>query len=321
MATNLFGRYVWLVDTIRKHKSLTYKEINSLWGKGGQCEVKGEELPLRTFHNHRKAIADIFGLYIECDIKNGNRYYIENDSMLQNDALRNWLIDSYATMNQLQADRKLEGRIIFENVPSGNTWLTTITDAMRRSHVLKITHEGFCSNYASAFEIEPYYLKLYKQRWYVIARNPYFAEKKEKMESEGKNFKSSLFRVYALDRIQYIEDTNKTFEMDELFCIDKFFDGCIGVLPESKVKKEDLVIRAYAEATSYLRSLPLHYSQTEVATTPEYSDFSFQLKPTYDFILTVLGWGEQIQVIEPKSLRKNIMESLERLIYKYKKNE
>ncbi|MDE5612449.1 MAG: WYL domain-containing protein, partial [Odoribacter sp.] len=73
MASNLFGRYVWLVDILRKHKSLTYEEINDLWQQSGLSY--GDELPLRTFHNHRKAIEDIFDIYIGCDTRNGYRYY------------------------------------------------------------------------------------------------------------------------------------------------------------------------------------------------------------------------------------------------------
>lgn len=94
MAANIFGRYVWLIDTIRRHKRITYEEINNLWMKSGLSYGEGDELPLRTFHNHRKAIKDIFDVYIECDIKGGYKYYIENPESLDSDGLRTWLIDN-----------------------------------------------------------------------------------------------------------------------------------------------------------------------------------------------------------------------------------
>lgn len=118
MAANLFGRYVWLVDVIRRYTSLTYEEINELWQKSGLSYGDGDELPLRTFHNHRKAIRDIFDIHINCDTKRGYRYCIDEPERLESDGLRNWLIDSYATLNQIQADKKLEGKIIFEDIPS-----------------------------------------------------------------------------------------------------------------------------------------------------------------------------------------------------------
>lgn len=131
MAANNLGRYVWLVDVIRRHKRLTYKEINNLWIDSALNY--GDELPLRTFHNHINAIKDIFDVYIECDTKNGYKYYIDDPERLENDSLRCWLIDSYATLNQLQADSKLEKRIQFEDIPSGHTFLSTIVEAMRKN--------------------------------------------------------------------------------------------------------------------------------------------------------------------------------------------
>ena len=141
MAANLFGRYVWLVDILQRHKRLTFQEINDLWKESDLGY--GDDLPLRTFHNHQKAIKDIFDVYIECDKKDGYRYYIDEPERLEGNNLRGWLISSYATLNQIQADSKLENRILFEDIPSGQTWLTRITDAMRRDRVLRITHQGF----------------------------------------------------------------------------------------------------------------------------------------------------------------------------------
>ena len=53
MAANLFGRYVWLMDILRRYKRLTFQEINELWQESGLGY--GEELPLKTFHNHKKS--------------------------------------------------------------------------------------------------------------------------------------------------------------------------------------------------------------------------------------------------------------------------
>ena len=114
MASNLFGRYVWLIDILRQYKRLSYKEINAKWKQSGLSYGEEDPLPIRTFHNHRAAIRDIFNVYIEIDPDvSGYKYHIENADSLQGDAFRSWLIDLYATLNQLQADRSLEGRVQF----------------------------------------------------------------------------------------------------------------------------------------------------------------------------------------------------------------
>ena len=82
MAKDLFNRYIWLVDTIYRAGKITFEEINERWKRNAMS--RGEDLPVRTFHNHRAAIEELFDINIECDKRGGYRYYIENaDDMEQ----------------------------------------------------------------------------------------------------------------------------------------------------------------------------------------------------------------------------------------------
>ena len=92
MASNLFGRYVWLIDLLRRYKQLTYEEINNQWKYSGLSYGECDNLAIRTFHNHRKAIRDIFNIYIECDVQHNYKYYIEDVEQLENDGFRNNLM-------------------------------------------------------------------------------------------------------------------------------------------------------------------------------------------------------------------------------------
>ena len=296
MAANLFGRYVWLMDILLRYKRLTFEEINELWQESGLGY--GEELPLKTFHNHKKAIKDIFDVYIECDRKDGYRYYIDEPERIEGNNLRSWLISSYATLNQIQADEKLEDRIIFEEIPSGQTWLTCIADAMRRNHVLNITHQGFGKPDPSTFDIEPYFLKVVKRRWYVLARSPYYSER-----NKGRGIKpSDVYLVYALDRISDIQDTGKTFKMKKNFDVHSYFEGCCGVITSNE-SPQKIVLRAYNGFADYLRTLPLHESQREIGSDDESTFFEYHLKPTFDFYQLVLAQGDQVEVLGPESVR------------------
>lgn len=319
MASNIFGRYIWLIDILRRHKRLTFEEINHHWINSGLSYGESDYLPLRTFHNYRKAIKDIFDIYIECDIKSGYKYYIDEPERLESDGLRNWLIESYATLNQLQADRKLEGRIIYDNVPSGSIWLTTFAEAMRKGNTVEITHRGFGKDSDNTFEIEPYYLKIFKQRWYIIGRSPYYVLEKKKAESEGKYYDCAIYRVYGLDRISHVTIMNKTFTINEDFSIEKFYDGCCGIIPRLGEPIEHIVIRAYWNAPDYLRSLPLHPSQQELESNDEFTLFSYDVCPTFDFYQMLLAQGDQIEVIEPTSVRNEMKRYAENVWSYYNK--
>ena len=301
MAANIFGRYVWLIEQFRRYGRLTYEEVNDLWHRSGLSYGDDDDLALRTFHNHRKAIFDIFEVEIACDIKGGYKYYIDHPEDLEKDNLRIWLIDSYTAMNQIQADRKLKGRIIFENVPSGHKWLNVITDAMRNNQVLTVTHQGFGKPEPWYFDIEPYYLKVVKRRWYVLARSPYYSNRNcQKNKEDGGDRPKDVFLVYALDRILDCKPTGSTFRMKEDFDIDEYYRGCCGII-HSKEEPIRVVLKAYNGGPDYLRTLPIHESQRELVELKEdeASYFELTVRPTFDLYQSLLAQADQIEVLEP----------------------
>lgn len=314
MNANLLGRYVWLVDILMRHKRLTFDEISRLWQESSlNC---GDPLPLRTFHNHQKAIKDIFDIYIDCDKKDGYRYFIDEPERLTGNNFRSWLISSYATLNQIKADRRLEGRIIYEDIPSGQTWLTPIADAMRRNRVLTITHQGFGRPEPTTFDIEPYCLKVVKRRWYVVARSPYYSGINK---SKGR-FPADVFRVYALDRITDLYENGETFNVNPGFDIDRYFEGCCGVITSDEPPVR-VVVRAYGGFDDYLRTLPLHESQREIGSDGKGVLFEYRVKPTYDFYQIILAQGGQVEVVSPEDVRDDVAALVRNMAAYYKGKE
>ena len=62
MISKTFNRYIWLLNTLLQHKQLSYEEINALWR---ECYLgDGASLPLRTFHQHKNAVEELFGIEI-----------------------------------------------------------------------------------------------------------------------------------------------------------------------------------------------------------------------------------------------------------------
>lgn len=297
--SNLFGRYIWLIDTIRSHGQITYAEISKLWERSRLGY--GEKLPWRTFMNHKKAIMDIFDINIECDSKNGYKYYIEDLNTLNKDWLRSWIIDSYAALNQLHIDKSLEKRVQFEEIPSGNRFLTRILEAMRDNKVISLTHQGFNKPTESTFNVHPYFLKVYNRRWYLIGLTPYYNQ----------------IRIYALDRIKNIEITDKIFEMPKDFSIEKMFEGCVGIIADKNIPIQKVLVKAYGSSQKYLTTLPLHKSQQKIDSTEEYSIFEYHLRPNYEFIQLLLGQTDQIEILEPKELQEELLNIAQNITHYY----
>ena len=91
---NLYGQYVWLIDTIRSAGRITKAEIDRRWAKSSLNEKREATYPLRSFHRHKEAIREIFGLIIGCDLSGGYVYYISNFDDLASDGYRSHLLKS-----------------------------------------------------------------------------------------------------------------------------------------------------------------------------------------------------------------------------------
>lgn len=285
----LFKRYIWLLDIIFNAKKISFEDINNRW-QNASLNYSCEELPLRTFHNHRLAISEMFDIDITCDRKDGNKYFIEYESDLAKGKIRTWLLNSLSVNNIVNESHRLKDRILFENVPSGQMFLTPIIEAMRESHAINITYQKFEHNKAYSFEIHPYCVKIFKQRWYVVAFNPF------------KNY----ILIYSLDRIKNVEITANMFDFPEDFNGEEYFRDSFGIIVDNYLETEEVLLKVFDEDVKYIETLPLHHSQKEVQKAIDYTIFSYKIKPTYDFIKEILSHGRYIEVLSPESLRNEI---------------
>lgn len=114
-----------------------------------------------------------------------------------------------------------------------------------------------------------------------------------------------------------LTETDHCFKMDPTFDAETYFHDYFGVIPDQNVKAERIVLRAYSPMDNYLRTLPLHHSQKEIATEKQSALFEYHVAPTHDFIQTILKEGHELEVIEPNSLRKTIHEALAMALKRY----
>lgn len=300
----LFNRYVWLVDTIYRAGRISFEEINAQWERSSLNDT-GEELPLKTFHNHKNAIQQMFDINIECDRRDGYQYYIEHAEDMERGGVRTWLLNTFAVNHLINESHHLKRRILFEEIPSGQRFLTQIIEAMRDNLTLELTYQSFWNSTASTFEVAPYCVKVFRQRWYVVARS----------------LSDERLRVYSLDRIHELRTTENSFTLPEDFDPEAYFADSFGVVVDEKCAVERVKIRVQGIQRQYIRTLPLHASQKEVETAEDVSVFEFHLRPTLDFqqeLLTHAVNAEgDIEVLEPQWLREHIKTVGEDLLHNH----
>ena len=299
MSKNLLNKYVWLVETIYNAKYISFEEINRRWLDDDISE--GLEIPKRTFHTWIQQAEEMFGLVINCEHYGDFRYYIENAEEIKQGGLRNWLLNTISTSNLLMENRQLKDRILLEEVPSVKDHLSPILAAMRTDTTLRVTYQSFRHDESSTFELEPYCVKLFKQRWYLVGRSPYYNQ----------------VRVYALDRIISMEPLKKKFKMPKKFNPKAFFEDFYGIIAHEHSNLETVRLKVSADQSNYLRSLPLHPSQKELVRCGDYSIFELRLCPEFDFQQEILSQTPDIEVLEPQWLREEIAEKIKVMWKKY----
>ena len=302
MISKTYYRYIWLLDTLLTSTPLTIDEINMLWE---DCPAgDGRPIPLRTFHEHRKGIKEMFGVDIECD-RSKNVYYVKNPEVLDENKLDKWLLRKYSIPQDFAAFNSTKDRILLEEIPLGTTFLDDIIEAMQKNMELRIDYQRYESEqeeHQQTYNIQPYALKVFNRRWYLLG---YLKEQ------EG-------LRTIALDRILDLKTLSTSFELPEDFDARKYFANVVGIyvnkdLPVTKVK-----IRAYGTQAEYLRSTPLHKSQSEGRSKHgEFAEFTYRLSVTPDLVSQLLAMGDKVEVLEPEGLREKVKNSLRKSLVRY----
>ena len=300
MISKTLNRYIWLLNTLMQKGKLTFEEISELWQKSNQGD--GTPIPLRTFHQHRKAVEELFGVEIKCNPSDGYHYYINNPQAMLNDRTRKWLLNSFTLSNIIIAGHNMKGRILFEDIPRGTEYLQPIIEAMQKNKLLELDYQAYRSH-LERYHMEPYAMKVYRQRWYVV----------------GKLQGQDAIRHLSLDRIIDLRQTKSSFVVPKDFNAEKYYANTIGVFVNEEMKPQKVRIRAYGKQVDYLRSLPLHRSQEEVLTKHEqFSEFQYRVCLTPELTTELLAMGENIEVLEPQELREEMKKRIETSLTRYK---
>lgn len=298
---SLILKYIWVVKTIHRAGRITLKELNEKWRANVDLS-RGEDLPRQTFDRWKGGILDMFGILIDCEQCGGYHYYIANHKELSEGKLRTWLLNTYGTAETLSSNLSIHDRILTENIPSSQDHLSTVLEAMKSNNMLHITFKAFTMKEPKRFLVEPYCVKMSAQRWYMLARN-----------TEHKNL-----RLYSLDRIEAVEISNTRFVLPDDFNAKDYFAEFFGIVLDESVPLQTIILRADKYHQNYMRTLPLHPTQREIFACDDYADFELKLRPTYDFYMKLMSFGNMIKVLEPKTLQEEICKWLENTIEMYR---
>lgn len=176
--------------------------------------------------------------------------------------------------------------------------------AVKQSQSVSFVYENYSRETHHNYKITPLQIREYQNRWYVI----------------GVPEHETHIRTFGLDRISDLELSEySTIKISEFETqLDKF-NSVVGLNYNATEKKEFIRIAVTEKQYKYLKSLPLHQSQTlEKQLDDQRLEVSFYLKPNFEFKMHLLKMGSRVEVLSPKSLREEIKTEIHNSFKQYK---
>ena len=281
-----FFRLMFLAELFKKKpKGITYEEANQY------LERKFEEKDLlenfkfseKTFKRDREELLEILG--IETIYKRStNTYKVSNTELETETVFDNiLLIDAY---RQVKGDSEI---MIFEKKKSrGLENLNGILHAIQNQKTTTFKYTKHWEDIESKRIAEPYALKEFKNRWYLLAN-----------EADGKDF---FLKTFGLDRISDLELNSKTFKK-QVTDIDDLFKNSFGIISTLGQKPEKIVLSFDYEQGKFVKSLPIHHSQKVLVDNDSEYRIELTLAPTYDFYQELLTHAGRMKIISPENVK------------------
>lgn len=298
MAHNDFNRYIWLIALLYNTGGATFAEIDLDWQDQPELNPEGKALPNRTFNNHRESIKEIFGFSIDYSSKD-KKYHISDNlysGRMQQVLL---LMSSISLWNNKNSYEKMSGRILYEEDPFVYPkLLQRVLSAMDNDNMITLDYKKYGDRTVSHRKLAPYCLKMFKRRWYLIAK-------------EGDTIKT-----FSLDnRTQDVRINDEKFRYPKDFNPEEYFKDVFGI---RKAPAKDVVLKAYGQEADYLRSAPIHPSQKETEKGSNYAIFTIHVGTNaWEFYQEILSRGNRIEVLAPLSLREDIAKRIDEMRDRY----
>lgn len=251
----------------------------------------------RTLQRDILAIASIYEIEIASD-KSQNRYYIKEDV---EDIETKRLRESYELVNAIKMSKGLGDILTFEERGSlGTNHMAGLIHAIQKKLIVEFNYIKYWDSSKSTRKVKPISLKESRNRWYLI----------------GEDGRDGKIKNFSLDRISNLSITSDKFK-PVTYDVNKEFKDCFGIINGSDEEPIEVILSFTLEQGRYIQSLPIHHSQQVVVENRDEIRFGYFIKPTLDFKMEILSYGNQVKVISPESLQDQIKNQLMNAFKRY----
>ena len=298
------SRYLLILKKLKVKPYSTYEELQSyIENQFDYLQMQDDNLQIgfskRTLQRDIKEIRNVFGIDIEYS-KSNKGYYISQSETENMNFQR--MMEAFDMFNSLNLAQDLTPFIHLEKRrPQGTENLYGLLHAIKNRLQIKFTYQKFWEEELSQRLVEPYALKEFKNRWYIMAK-----------DSKDNNIKS-----FALDRLTNFEITNQTYQYPDNYSIEQSYRYCFGIISPNDEEPQDIILSFDPFQGKYIKTLPLHDTQQVLVDNDVEMKIKLKLCLTHDLVMELLSFGDNMKVIEPKSLADQIKQAHEKAYRQY----
>jgi predicted DNA-binding transcriptional regulator YafY len=281
-----------------KRNGLTLKQIGAHMGY--KLQIDGDQYLERTFQRDKKAILDSYAIEIVYNYSNQTYRIINSPAEL---GLQ--FMEAFELLNAVLQEENFAGHLLFDNRKAlGMVHFQPLIKAIKNRVVVRFDYQKFDGEEITKRKVEPYALKEFKGRWYLLA-----------MDMEDLEIKT-----FGLDRMSFVDITKKKFEYPGLYDPQEVFKNCFGITAPYKGQRiEELILEFTPRQYNYVKSYPLHDSQRDLdGIGPDGQRLiALNICLNYDLEMELLSYGDQVRVVAPAHFKKKMGERLKRAAGNY----
>mgnify|MGYP003399198351 FL=1 len=292
-------RHHLIINKLRS-KPCSFKDLQVYLEKHSFDDEENYVISKRTFERDVKEIGEIYNIDIEYS-RSQNVYKIVEDA---DEGRTERLIESFQVFNALNLSDSISNQIIIEKRRlSGTDNMHGLLHAIKNQLVVEFVHEKFWKerNEIKTRKVYPLALKEAKNRWYLVVQDP----------------DDEVFKTFGLERITNLKVIQKKYNYPSNFNVEEKFKYSFGIIT-NEIKPEKIKLWLSHEQANYVKTLALHHSQKVVFENDKECIIELYLSPTYDFVMELLSMGSEVVVLEPESLKNQIITILQKSLDSYK---
>ena len=291
------ARYHLIIKKLRNHPS-TFEEIEDYLALESELQEYNFTVSKRTFHRDRRDIRSIYRMDIQYDRSRG-LYYIDFNDPSEINAR---MMEAFDTFNALNISDRLSQFIHFEKRrPQGTENLYGLLHAIRNRVQINFAYQKFWQDRITQRTAEPYALKEYRNRWYIIAMD----------------MKDHKVKTFALDRLSALDIAKTKFTEPINFDVNAHFKHSFGVISPSGQDPQEVVLSFTRFQGQYIKTLPLHESQEILKDTADELRVKLTIHVTHDFTMEILSFGANVKVLQPAGLVEAVKEAYKEGLGRY----